>query len=90
MKVSLVNPKNQRGKMIKMGVSWFFLGFVILCLLPGFILTFKGAGLLVGAVFIWLAVKGNRMQVRQLVKKGWIPTTEEDRMILMREGYLRG
>jgi len=88
MKVSLVNPKNQKVRMIKMGVSWVFLIFVVLFMLPGFFITFKGAGLIVGAVFIWLAVKGNRMQVKQLVKKGWTPTTDVDKTILVREGIM--
>lgn len=97
MKVHLVNPKNNRAKAIKLGVSWVYLFF------GGWALLFSGkwiyigvevvldiltgvsagaASPLLGIYHLFLFFFGNKSYARYLLSKGWQPAHDSDRQLL--------
>lgn len=87
-RVSIINPKSQKVKTIKIGVHWLFIIMTLLIYWPIFVIAFEGYGLLFVILFLWFGIKANRIQIKQLLKRGWVPTTNVDKLLLVREGLL--
>ncbi len=91
MKVSLHHPKKPKVKMFNMGISWGLVAFTVFIFIPAMIVMFQGVGLVIGLISLAFDFTiNNKSVVKRLLRKGWTPTTAEDKVMLIRLGISQG
>lgn len=100
MRVNLKNPVTNQFKQVKVGFSWttFFFGlfpalfrgdwkWFFVMLVVNIILGVPTMGIGAGLVGIIFAFFYNKLYINDLLSKGWVPSDESSKSMLLSKGF---